>query len=373
MRTLLNHRRPRGFTLIELLVVIAIIAVLIALLLPAVQAAREAARRAQCANNLKQIGLAMHNYHDANGVFPMSTTSAQAAPDGSCRNGLFSWHATILPSMERQPLYNSINFWVGNAADCSDPNVGMYAATIPASHPNGTAARAVVGAYLCPSESYQISETMGSSRPAPQSYAGNAGWTPDTSGAIAGARIGRHNGFIGLADPAGHASWHVGPISVAMVTDGLSNTAAAAERRIPRGTDPNDVEAMLSEPESSRSFCAGGAGVSRTLTGWQRYCGTVSFPDPAWTVFPGRAWISGWGHAGGIYMHVLPINGRSCHIYGGETDGNILITPGSAHGGGLNVLFGDGSVRFVKASTSHQVWWALGTRGTGEVVSSDAF
>ncbi len=370
---LMMRPRARGFTLIELLVVIAIIAVLIALLLPAVQAAREAARRAQCVNNLKQIGLAIHNYHDSNAVFPMSTTSAEAAPGGMCRNGLFSWHATILPNVDQQPLYNAINFWVGNAATCADPDVAMYAATIPATHPNGTAARAVVGVYLCPSESYQVPETMGTSRPAPQSYAGNAGWTPDTSGATAGPRMGRHNGFIGLADPAGHADWHVGPISAAMATDGLSNTAAVAERRIPRATDPNDLEAMLVEPESSRSFCAGGSGTSRTLPAWQKYCGTVSFPDPAWTVFPGRAWISGWGHAGGIYMHVLPVNGRSCHIYGGELDGNILITPGSAHPGGLNVLLGDGSVRFVRSTIAHPVWWALGTRDGGEVVGSDAF
>ena len=72
-------------------------------------------------------------------------------------------------------------------------------------------------------------------------------------------------------------------------------------------------------------------------------------------------------------MHVLPVNGRSCHIYGGELDGNILITPGSAHPGGLNVLLGDGSVRFVRSTIAHPVWWALGTRDGGEVVGSDAF
>jgi prepilin-type N-terminal cleavage/methylation domain-containing protein/prepilin-type processing-associated H-X9-DG protein len=365
--------RPAGFTLIELLVVIAIIAVLIALLLPAVQAARESARRVQCVNNLKQIGLAMHNYHDANGVFPMSTTSAEAAPNGACRNGLFSWHATILPQIEQQPLYNAINFWVGNAANCADPDLILYGATIPATHPNGTAARTVVASYLCPTDSYEIPETMGASRPAPQSYSGNAGWTPDTSGPSEGSRIGRHNGFIGLADPRNHASWHVGPVSVAMATDGLSQTVAAAERRIPRATDPYDIEGMLAEPEATRSYCAGGSGSSRTLHAWQRYCGTVSFPDPAWTVFAGRAWISGWGHAAGTYMQVLAVNGRSCHIYGGESDGNILVTPGSRHQGGLNVLLGDGSVRFLNDRIASPVWWAIGTRDGGEAVDSDAY
>ncbi|WP_165246118.1 DUF1559 domain-containing protein [Paludisphaera soli] len=367
------QRLPRrAFTLIELLVVIAIIAVLIALLLPAVQAAREAARRAQCTNNLKQIGLALHNYHEVNGVFPMSTTSAQPAPNGRCRNGLFSWHASILPQLDQQPMFNAVNFWVGNADDCSNPDVVMYAATIGANHPNGTVARTAIAAYLCPSEAYQPAETMGGSRPAPQSYSGNVGWTPDTSGPAAGARMGRHNGFIGLDDPVGKAAWHVGPIRAAAVSDGLSNTVAVAERRLPRATDPNDVEAMYGEPEPTRSYCAGGSGSSRTLHAWQRYCGSVSFPDPAWTVYSGRAWISGWGHAGGTYMQVMPINARSCHIYGGESDGNILITPGSLHHGGLNALFGDGSVRFLKEKIALPVWWALGTRDGGEVVGGDA-
>ena len=115
-------RQPSGFTLIELLVVIAIIAVLIALLLPAVQAAREAARRVQCVNNLKQIGLALHNYHQALGVFPPATSAPSTRPsldacDQDAENSRsvdlgpgWAWGSMILPQMEQQPLYNSINF-----------------------------------------------------------------------------------------------------------------------------------------------------------------------------------------------------------------------------------------------------------------------
>ena len=365
--------RRRGFTLIELLVVIAIIAVLIGLLLPAVQAAREAARRAQCTNNLKQIGLALHNYHDIYRVFPMSTTAAGPAANGACLSGLFSWHAGILPQIDQQPLFNAVNFQVGNADDCSDPDMLFSSATIGSGHPNATASHTVLGVYLCPTDSYDLTTTMGASRPAPQNYSGNAGWTPDTSGPDPGPRLGRHNGFIGLVDPIEKVDWHVGPISAARVTDGLSQTVAVAERRIARASDPSDVNAMFAEPQATRSFCGGGTGSNRTLDRWKTYCYSVSFPDPAWTVFQNRAWISGWGHAGSISMQVLPINGRSCHLYGGETDGNILNTPSSQHPGGINVLFGDGGVRFVKEEVSMPVWWAIGTRDGGEVVGGDAY
>src|SRR5262245_13182261 len=106
-----SHRRS-GFTLIELLVVIAIIAVLIALLLPAVQAAREAARRMQCVNNLKQIGLALHNYHDVNGTFPMGAGSGWYTLSAPYYNSKHNWsiHAAILPQLGQVPLYNAINF-----------------------------------------------------------------------------------------------------------------------------------------------------------------------------------------------------------------------------------------------------------------------
>ena len=119
--------RPAGFTLIELLVVIAIIAVLIALLLPAVQAAREAARRSQCVNNLKQVGLALHNYHDTNGTFPAG---------GWVGNGMnFGWSAAVLPGLEQRAVYDGLNF--------SHPsNVAV----------NSTTAYTVLNVYLCPSE-----------------------------------------------------------------------------------------------------------------------------------------------------------------------------------------------------------------------------
>jgi prepilin-type N-terminal cleavage/methylation domain-containing protein/prepilin-type processing-associated H-X9-DG protein len=365
----------RGFTLIELLVVISIIAVLIGLLMPAVQAARESARRIQCVNNLKQIGLALHNYHQANDCFPMVTTSAKAGPGGACQNGLFSWHARILPFADNQPLYNAINFNVGMADNCGDPFV-YNQATFGAAHVNATASRAVVQLFLCPSDSFDFNDAMGTARPAPQNYAGNMGWTPDANGMTGWSRgpsIGKHNGFIGLVDPANPAYWHTGPVRVAEIGDGLSATAAVAEHLIVRSSSRTDFAALGSETEATRSYCGGSTNSPRTLESWTSFCNSVSYPDPAWSVYLGRAWISGWGHAAATYMQVMPINGRNCHLYGGEEDSNILNSPSSRHRGGINVLFGDGGVRFIKEKVNMVVWWSLGSRNGSEIVSDSDY
>src|SRR5690242_10986031 len=136
--------RRRAFTLIELLVVIAIIAVLIALLLPAVQAAREAARRAQCVNNLKQVGLALHNYHSTNDAFPPGAlTVLDAGTKTLVQLQSFSAHFRMLPGMEQQAIYNSANFSISAYMDSA---VGIEAA-------NSTASLARISSFLCPSDS----------------------------------------------------------------------------------------------------------------------------------------------------------------------------------------------------------------------------
>ncbi|WZO97809.1 DUF1559 domain-containing protein [Isosphaeraceae bacterium EP7] len=368
--------RVRAFTLIELLVVISIIAVLIALLLPAVQSAREAARRIQCTNNMKQLGLALHNYESTHGSFPYGATSAAAGPDGGCLNGLHSWFARVLPMMEQAPLANSINFAVGMADNCGDAFALSHQAVISGTHPSATAARTVINALLCPSDRYADNDVMGSSRPAPSNYSGNAGWTPQATGiapmAAGHTSEGRHNGFIGLDTSAVKATWHTGPVRISEVTDGLSQTVAVAERRISGMSSALDPASAFREPEPMRSFCAGTTGTMRDLGGWQRYCQVIDVPDPAWSAFHGRSWISGWGHAGTTYLQVLKINGRNCHIYGGEQDANILVTPSSQHPGGINVLLGDGAVRFVKTTVAQPVWWSLGSRNGGEIVDASA-
>ena len=143
----MKRNRSHGFTLIELLVVIAIIAVLIALLLPAVQQAREAARRTQCKNNLKQLGLALHNYHDAFSVFPFGKG---ASYNGAAAYARWSQHAMLLPYIDQAPLYNSINF----SAPPETPGMGGVINFMPAYvSPTGTnaaACRAVINGFFCP-------------------------------------------------------------------------------------------------------------------------------------------------------------------------------------------------------------------------------
>ncbi len=357
--------KRHGFTLIELLVVITIIGVLIALLLPAVQSAREAARRLQCANNLKQIGLALHNYHTRHNVFPPNIVGA--ASSGS---GFYSWLALILPDMEQMNLDNSINFNVSMMDTSGQTSSSDYEGLmISSTHVNAKAAATTVATYLCPSMDFRRNEVMGTAYPAPGSYAANLGW-PRGSKGISGelTPLEHHNGFMGVINPNpnGADTWQRGSVSVADITDGLSNTAAVAERLITSATNYADLGGV---PESLRSYC-GGSGVELSLPKYCKYCNSVAFPDPAYSIYQGRAWISGWVLVANTYMQVMPINHRNCHVHGGEDDGNNIVTPSSDHPGGINVLMGDGAVHFIQESIDMKTWWGLGSRNGGEAPGS---
>ncbi len=353
--------KRRAFTLVELLVVITIIGLLIALLLPAVQAARESARRLQCANNLKQIGLALHGYHNRCGVFPVNTTGATS------NGGFSSWLALLLPDMDQMNLYDAIKWNTGMMDACNQTSPSQYhEMAISQNHPNAKAAATVIKSYLCPSASWRHSNAIGSAGAAPGSYAANVGW-PRGSKGITGELppLEQHNGFIGVNNPNPHAAdpWQRGAIAMLHITDGLSHTAAVAERLIaPEIGD--DSLAWL--PESLCSYC-GGSGVELSLPKYVKYCNSVGFPDTSYSKYHGRAWISGWTLAANTYMHVMPINQRNCHIHGGEDDGNNVVTPSSEHPGGVNVLLGDGAVRFVQENVDMNVWWGLGSRNGGEM------
>jgi len=361
-----------GFTLVELLVVIAIIGVLVGLLLPAVQAAREASRRMQCANNEKQIGLAILNYESAHRRFPLTITGngTSSAPRGG---GFYSWLAMILPQIEQNPLYERIDFRVSMNDAYQGALPDYKKVLITSTNPNARAASTFISTYLCPSDPVNASENLGNAQPAPGSYAGNIGWVRRTTGAQGtDPELISTNGAMPIANPRSTAAWFVPNISSASFSDGTSRTALASERIINSSTLTQGLfsPVMSNGPLPTRSFCAGGV-TTRPLSGWVNYCRGVSAPDPIYSIPHGRAWISGHTLAANLYMHVMPPNSRNCHIYGGEDDGNNMVSASSKHSGGLNVVFADGHVEFVSFSVAQQVWWAIGSRNGSENLSID--
>jgi prepilin-type N-terminal cleavage/methylation domain-containing protein/prepilin-type processing-associated H-X9-DG protein len=331
------NRNRSGFTLIELLVVIAIIAVLIALLLPAVQSAREAARRAQCVNNLKQFGLAMHNYIDSTNAVPLGRT----LQSGAYRP--FSQQARILAYMEQSNVFNTLNFSLSSY----DPS-------------NVTGAAISVNSFLCPSDAaIQI--------PSGQVLVGY-GWAGVNYRANEGTSVAM---WYGADDPTNVNNGIVAQpnglfysdqlITLAMVTDGLSNTAAFSEHVL--GDFSNSVVTDFSdtfEPgthplssDDAYQFCLA-TNISNLST--QGYSNV------------GAPWIYGY-HSTTSYWHSAPPNSRSCMF----PPSRISTTANSRHPGGVNLGLADGSVRFIKSTINLPTWRALGTRNLGEVISADSY
>ncbi|SIO67252.1 prepilin-type N-terminal cleavage/methylation domain-containing protein/prepilin-type processing-associated H-X9-DG domain-containing protein [Singulisphaera sp. GP187] len=321
----------RAFTLIELLVVIAIIAVLIALLLPAVQAAREAARRSQCINNLKQLGIALHNYHG----------TVNALPWGQGPRGWNDWgpHPLMLTYIEQNALYNALNFTAGMA----DPGRAE----------NTTGIRTVVNAFLCPSDSDRLSNVEGKTN-----YVANAGARPD-SFFLAGIP----DGMFGVV-PETKA------VSFASVTDGLSQSAAFSERVKGTGSGANNNRRDQNRPSATIYDVAAQTPGDSALA-YATACKAINpaTGNMAGGMASGRYWHTGHP-ATGRYNHVMTPNGTSC-LYAPDNGGGAS-TASSYHSGGVNVLFGDGTVRFVKNTISQTTWWSVATIQGGEVVSSDS-
>ncbi len=364
--------RRRGFTLIELLVVIAIIAVLIALLLPAVQAAREAARRAQCTNNMKQIGLAIHNYHQVNDCFPPG--GFPIYPGNGCNNCGASAQARMLAFMEQQALNNALNFSVGLVND------GTYNGP----YMNATVTITRVAAYLCPSDSPPTWLPSSASAPvtnftaAGNNYFGNLGSTLEFAAQQTG---GPPNGPFYYVGAAG------GVTAIRDVRDGTTNTIAFGEWKHGDGnanmfTVPSDIVFVGSYP-----------------SGTTRNNGTLSMPNATLqAAFP--AWLNSCNKAltTGRTSHTSQQGESWAFVLAGETLGNILLPPNpqyvncnvdsasdntlqnpgmyglsSFHPGGCNVLMCDGSVKFIKNSTSNQTMWALASKNQGEVVDAGSY
>ncbi len=365
----MNHHSRRAFTLIELLVVIAIIAVLIALLLPAVQAAREAARRAQCSNNLKQIGLGLHNYVSTNDSFPPGQQAVWSAMAGRLVHGDFSAHVRILGYMEQQPLANSVNFSLPILND-------TYGVAC-----NQTVALTRIATFLCPSSpvpSYTGMGMAGGTTLLNYQVTGNCYFASMGSSLEFDATQtgGPPNGLFYFGGDA----VNVAPVKLSAVTDGLSNTIAFGEWRPGTGnvnavTIPQDVifagagsltrntPAMIPGPANAAAFVQ-----------WTQQCSAAraTARGPR-TVTLGQYWAIAFPTLtlGNVVMAPNP-KVPNCGF------SNSYFSPGmfglsSFHSGGCNVMFGDGSVRFIKDSVSLQTLWGLGSRAQGEVVSADSY
>ena len=354
----------KGFTLIELLVVVAIIAVLIALLLPAVQSAREAARRAQCTNNLKQIGLALHNYESSNGALPPAGESTNYKivsgefPNTQFVDGGWSTLARVLSFMENNNSFNALNF----SADYNEAT-GM----------NFTGSSTVVSSFLCPSTYREPSgghDGIDPNDPITNVYGHGYGYTDyaptpytdiDPRGVVGG------DGVTYFATPYRNkmarvdGALHVSKTSLAEFVDGTSNTILIGEDA---GRDPRYISPYLEGHYNGRIprrlvglGPSGGLNVKRRYWRWAE-------PDSA------------FGVSGQPNNKSKPAYENNAWEQVGSTTGNNAGANDelySYHPGGVNVLFGDGSVRFVKDTVAITTLRALVTINGGETVSADQY
>ncbi len=334
----MHHSDKRAFTLIESLVALAILSIVVALLLPAVQSVREGARRVQCQNNLHQIGLALHSYAAAQNCFPPAITTTRQS-DGTFYFGLYSVQARLLPYFDLAPLYNTINYdtgtWPVDTYLVSPSRLQLQLNSV-----NSTAFGTGVSPLLCPSDGGPFAETG-------NNYRGNTGVGP--SGAPWAESPDSGNGLFP----------ELGSIAMARVPDGLSHTVAFSERVRGSGAQPPDPERDIFRR----------TGVANTADQLLIACRIAARPSnvPAF-VTSGRWWF--WtGRERTLYNQAQVPNGAipDC-TYGGVTPMIDMATARSRHPGGVNVLMGDGSLRFVIDSIAEEVWRGLGTRNGGELV-----
>jgi prepilin-type N-terminal cleavage/methylation domain-containing protein/prepilin-type processing-associated H-X9-DG protein len=374
-------QRHRGFTLIELLVVIAIIAVLIALLLPAVQAAREAARRIQCTNNLKQLGLAIANYESSNSSFPSSDIFGN---NGFCSGFGFSnncqntpWFVLTLPYIEQSSLANSFNYSIG-------PEGVQYLGFLV----NSTVETTKISSFQCPSDNQNflamsvLGALVGNSNLNWNLTKGNYGinWgntdygqaNPNTSSLF------KANSSLHLASPWGINSAANGPtlVRIASVTDGLSNTQFVSE--LLQGAQ-DDVRGTVWADNAG----AGSYTTRFTPNGNQDYVPRFAPWSLAGIAIPAGSNtmdnIASFGPNGpgtspattGSLCDSQPVQQLACWMAFPQT--TEYTGSRSRHPGGVNTLFGDGSVHFMKNSINPLTWVQLGSMAGGEVISSDSY
>ena len=332
--------RRAGFTLIELLVVIAIIAVLIALLLPAVQAAREAARRAQCANNLKQIGLGLHNYHASWDGFPVGFLYAYHGVMANSSPLQYRWSALaqMSPYLEQSTIFNAINFDFPLAHKPTGSG-SLFWPYFPA---NTTAMAARVAIFACPSDS----------APPPNPDLGPSNYTFCAGSGIPGGDATNADGSFILGRS----------ISIAAIVDGTSQTAAAAEQTL-------GLAGPYSQPAPTPIPAPWTRAMARVASAPLSDSACSGAPD-GWLLNRGSSWFDG-NYQNGLYNHYLTPNAN-------RPDCIVYHNPGwkaarSVHPGGVDLLYADGHASFVKDSINPAAWRALATRAGGETISADAF
>jgi prepilin-type processing-associated H-X9-DG protein len=357
-----------------LLVVIAIIAVLIALLLPAVQSAREAARRMQCTNNLKQIGLGMHNYHSANNVFPMGG-SAQLNARGQ---GPYEWEnysafALMLSYLEQTPIFNACNFMI-----CPDTGYGYGFAA------NTTAYNTKLNLFLCPSDPFSGIQNLNNY----MACYGTTTWMPGYQSGSA-ALINNSKDTTGV-----FTIWK--SYGIQNVTDGTSNTMAYSEAIVGNGaggyagtSNPSLYRGNYvflqsgGNPQSGLVLDISASPYASVLADLQTCAAGFQAALPSSIAdYRGFRWILGIPGATMFNAVQTPneLNFNGCRFNGDtscgvgcNTDSAWTVPATSTHPGGVNVLFADGSGRFVKNSISRKTWWGISTRALGEIVSSDSY
>lgn len=335
-----GHSKRCGFTLIEILVTITIIGLLIALLIPAVQAVREAARKMQCSNNLHQLGIAVQSYHEAHSVLPFGVGLDYDGPVsslGTLEDRRYSAHAMLLPYLDQSVVYNQLNFNVApfypfvNAANDDQQELARRFDEVI----NGPAAAARLEVFLCPSDLDRLQ-----SRWCPNNYR-------TCNGSSWSGRDG--NGMFG----------QISSVKLDDVKDGLTNTAMFSEHV--KGSWDDTLIDPLSDLYNLQGVW--------TESQFSDACGRLT-PQTAgayqYDVESGQTWLAGnmnWTR----YNHVRTPNRTNCK--NGFTWDGVILNATSWHTGGVNVLMGDGSVRFVNENINDELWRALGTRAGGEATS----